>query len=133
MKGESDIEQIFCIINVLGTPTSDELHRLQLLPDYGKLVINYQDGKQWSDILSEADESAISLISSLLKYDDMKRMSAIDALIHPFINDTSIVNCCNNHDDLSTTNFNFDFNVSDDVNMFYPSVEHILSNLFSHQ
>lgn len=137
-EGESDIEQIFCIIHVLGTPTPNELLQLQSLPDYGKLSITFQAGIEWHQLLSEADESAISLISSLLKYGEKERIPALDVLIHPFVNESSSYSPpasfgtrSDNTMSTAVDSCSIDFNAADSVNKFYPSAEHIIANYFT--
>lgn len=100
--GESGIDQLVEIIKVLGTPTRDQIRTMnpnymehkfpQIKPHpfnkvslkhnfWQKLEINFEQ------VFRKADNNAIDLISKLLEYTPTQRLSAIDAMVHPFFDE----------------------------------------------
>lgn len=41
--------------------------------------------KRWSDVLPDADANAIDLVSNLVVFESERRLSAEDALQHPYL------------------------------------------------
>ncbi|KAK8791140.1 hypothetical protein WA158_005771 [Blastocystis sp. Blastoise] len=84
--GDSEIDMIFKIFNALGTPTENEWSGVTKLPDY-------QDSfPKWpvhsiQKTVPHADDYAIDLLSKMLVYDPTKRISADEALRHPWFDD----------------------------------------------
>jgi glycogen synthase kinase 3 beta len=101
--GESGIDQLVEIIKVLGTPTRDQIrtmnpnymeHRFpQIKPHPFNKVCDADCGKHDKNLIyilkvfRKADANAIDLISKLLEYTPTQRLSAIDAMVHPFFNE----------------------------------------------
>ena len=99
--GESGIDQLVEIIKVLGTPTRDQIrtmnpnymeHKFPQIKPHPFNKVNLLD--YFEDILADtlqvfrkADSSAIDLISKLLEYTPTQRLSAIDAMVHPFFDE----------------------------------------------
>ena len=82
-QGDSDLDQMHQIFKVLGTPTEDTM------PNYADLQKDFPGITQYpradlSEILKTDDEFLIDLVSKMLQYDPMKRLTAQDALKHPF-------------------------------------------------
>ncbi|KAI9144090.1 kinase-like domain-containing protein [Paraphysoderma sedebokerense] len=80
-------DQVQKIIEVLGTPTKDRWPTLESMPDYHHL----KDFRQYSNNLrsyfqacSVRSESAFLLLSGLLEYDPVNRLTAEDALNHAY-------------------------------------------------
>jgi protein kinase len=82
--GISDTDQLFKIINVLGTPTA------QLWPDIAKLQqkmrLRFQivPPMALELLMPNASPSAISLLREIFRYDPARRPSASQILQHPF-------------------------------------------------
>ncbi|EIW77733.1 Pkinase-domain-containing protein [Coniophora puteana RWD-64-598 SS2] len=81
--GDSEIDQIFKIFRILGTPSEKVWPGVSQLPDYKETF------PQWStqdlrNILPQLDEDGIDLLIQTLMYDTAKRISAKRALIHPW-------------------------------------------------
>lgn len=104
--GESGIDQLVEIIKVLGTPTRDQIRTMnpnymehkfpqikphpfsKVMPVWGRygekwtgLIV------MWAQVFRKADPNAIDLISRLLEYTPTQRLSAIDAMVHPFFDE----------------------------------------------
>jgi glycogen synthase kinase 3 beta len=102
--GESGIDQLVEIIKVLGTPTRDQIRTMnpnymehkfpQIKPHpFSKVRISsftslpVFPGLRLSQVFRKADADAIDLISRLLEYTPTQRLSAIDAMVHPFFDE----------------------------------------------
>ncbi|KAG8854549.1 Cyclin-dependent kinase catalytic subunit [Tulasnella sp. 330] len=81
--GDSEIDQIFRIFRILGTPNEDSWPGVTALPDYKSTF------PQWSPqdlrrIVEGIDEDACDLLEKTLLYDTAQRISAKRCLIHPY-------------------------------------------------
>jgi glycogen synthase kinase 3 beta len=100
--GESGIDQLVEIIKVLGTPTRDQIRTMnpnymehkfpQIKPHPFSKVHNYSNFLadhllRLHQVFRKADASAIDLISKLLEYTPTQRLSAIEAMVHPFFDE----------------------------------------------
>lgn len=104
--GESGIDQLVEIIKVLGTPTRDQIRTMnpnymehkfpQIKPHpFSKVCLSYPhvhfpgglvNLTVWK-VFRKADPNAIDLIARLLEYTPTQRLSAIDAMVHPFFDE----------------------------------------------
>lgn len=118
--GESGIDQLVEIIKVLGTPTREQIRTMN--PNYmehkfphikphpfGKVsqlcnAIQPEDRRALSgssfcnradimQVFRKASSDAIDLISLLLEYTPTQRLSAIDAMVHPFFDELREPGC----------------------------------------
>jgi glycogen synthase kinase 3 beta len=103
--GESGIDQLVEIIKVLGTPTRDQIrtmnpnymeHKFPQIKPHPFSKVNStsprarartQDLTHHFQVFRRAEPSAIDLISRLLEYTPTQRLSAIEAMVHPFFDD----------------------------------------------
>lgn len=100
--GESGIDQLVEIIKVLGTPTRDQIRTMnpnymehkfpQIKPHpFSKVCIESSStvtsAAYLQQVFRKADPNAIDLISRLLEYTPTQRLSAIDAMVHPFFDE----------------------------------------------
>ncbi|KAL9093333.1 MAG: hypothetical protein Q9165_004074 [Trypethelium subeluteriae] len=102
--GESGIDQLVEIIKVLGTPTRDQIRTMN--PNYMEhkfpqikphpfskvdplscLIARKHSLITRNQVFRRAEPSAIDLISRLLEYTPTQRLSAIEAMVHPFFDD----------------------------------------------
>lgn len=82
LPGSSDIDQLNTIFKALGTPTDADWPNRKLLPDY-------TDFKEYPKqdlrlLFTAASVDAIDLLSSLLMFDPLKRITAEQALLHTY-------------------------------------------------
>jgi glycogen synthase kinase 3 beta len=83
--GESGIDQLVEIIKVLGTPTRDQIRTMN--PNYMEHKFPQIKPHPFNKVFRKADTNAIELISCLLEYTPTERLSAIDAMVHPFFDE----------------------------------------------
>jgi serine/threonine protein kinase len=86
--GDSEIDQLFRIFQVLGTPNEETWPGVSSMPGYSSSFPSWKP-KSLGEVLRGGDPSMIDLISKMLVYDPRKRISASDALDHPFFADLS--------------------------------------------
>lgn len=104
--GESGIDQLVEIIKVLGTPSRDQIRTMnpnymehkfpQIKPHPFSKVREFSlcqdhDGSpkthSFCQVFRKADSTAIDLIQKLLEYTPTQRLSAIEAMVHPFFDE----------------------------------------------
>ncbi|XP_054780400.1 serine/threonine-protein kinase MHK [Prosopis cineraria] len=92
--GESEIDQLFKIYCVLGTPDLTSFpvgaNNLRLLDVVGHEVV---PPSKLSDIIPNASSEAVDLITQLLSWDPSRRPDADHALQHPFFHVSTWVPC----------------------------------------
>nr|CAB3229415.1 cyclin-dependent kinase 20-like [Phallusia mammillata] len=82
--GENDIEQLCCVLRVLGTPTEESWPGMSQLPDYNKITFPENPAIPLEKIVPDATSEAVDLLKKFLLYSSHKRIAATDALIHPY-------------------------------------------------
>ena len=80
--GESDIQQLVCVLSQLGTPDEHIWPGMSALPDYNKISFSEFAPVPFEHLLPDASPDAIDLIARFLVYSSRRRVRARDALIH---------------------------------------------------
>ncbi|GAA5884683.1 hypothetical protein JCM16303_003713 [Sporobolomyces ruberrimus] len=96
VPGDSEIDQIFKIFRLLGTPTPQSWPGLSQMPDFkssfpvwrGATSLT-EPGGGWDKVLPEMEPMGLELIRKLLIIDPEKRISAKVALHHPYFHPSS--------------------------------------------
>ncbi|ODQ64965.1 glycogen synthase kinase-like protein-3 beta [Nadsonia fulvescens var. elongata DSM 6958] len=83
--GESGIDQLVEIIKVLGTPTLDQVRVMN--PNYLEHKFPQIKPHPFAKVFRKASPDAIDLIAKLLEYSPISRLSAIEAMAHPFFDE----------------------------------------------
>jgi len=83
--GDSEIDQIFRIFRILGTPDEDTWPGVTQLPDY-KSSFPKWGRQELMEVVEGIDEEACDLLAQTLIYDTAIRISAKRSLIHPYFN-----------------------------------------------
>lgn len=83
--GESGIDQLVEIIKVLGTPTREQIRTMN--PNYVEHKFPQIKPHPFAKVFKKATPDAIDLISRLLEYSPGVRLSAIEAMAHPFFDE----------------------------------------------
>ncbi|CCM02732.1 uncharacterized protein FIBRA_04839 [Fibroporia radiculosa] len=81
--GDSEIDQIFKIFRVLGTPSEESWPGVKQLPDY-KPTFPHWSAQDLADHVPTLDDEGLDLLKLMLTYDTSKRISAKRALHHPY-------------------------------------------------
>eukprot|EP00731_Ephydatia_muelleri_P001294 Em0001g1294a len=80
--GENDIDQLCCVLRVLGTPDEVTWPKMVELPDYKKISFPVMPPIPLEMVVPDASPEAIELLKRLLVYTD--RISASKALLYPY-------------------------------------------------
>ncbi|XP_030641864.1 cyclin-dependent kinase 1 isoform X3 [Chanos chanos] len=84
--GDSEIDQLFRIFRTLGTPNNDVWPDVESLPDYKNTFPKWKSGNL-STMVKNLDKNGIDLLGKMLIYDPPKRISARQAMTHPYFDD----------------------------------------------
>ncbi|KAJ1654398.1 Cyclin-dependent kinase catalytic subunit [Dispira simplex] len=84
--GDSEIDEIFKIFRMLGTPTEETWPGFTSLPDYKPSFPSWSP-ESLAKHIPKLDANGIDLLYKLLTYDPAHRMSAKQALLHPYFKD----------------------------------------------
>ncbi|KAF7770501.1 hypothetical protein Agabi119p4_6475 [Agaricus bisporus var. burnettii] len=82
LPGESDMDQIKTIFRALGTPTEEDWPGHTKLPDY--VPVGHFPRTPLRDLFTAASADTLNLLNKCLIYEPRKRISALDALHHPY-------------------------------------------------
>jgi len=85
-QGDSEIDQLFKIFRVLGTPTEENWPGVSKLPDY-KATFPQWKKQDISTMMKEVEPAAVDLLEKCMSYDPVQRISAKGALAHPYFSD----------------------------------------------
>ena len=84
--GDTGVDQLVEIIKILGTPAKSEVEAMN--PNYTEFKFPQIRPYPWSKIFrNRAPQEAIDLLTSLLQYVPTYRVTAFEALAHPFFNE----------------------------------------------
>nr|CAB3229339.1 cyclin-dependent kinase 1-like [Phallusia mammillata] len=81
--GDSEIDQLFRIFRVLGTPTDDVWPGVCQLKDYKQTFPKWKSGNL-TDSVKNLNDDGLDLLAKCLIYNPAKRISAKIALSHPY-------------------------------------------------
>uniref|UniRef100_A0A673JUP7 Cyclin-dependent kinase 20 n=1 Tax=Sinocyclocheilus rhinocerous TaxID=307959 RepID=A0A673JUP7_9TELE len=82
--GENDIEQLCCVLRVLGTPNQKVWPEITELPDYNKITFKENPPIPLEEIVPDTSPQAVDLLKKFLVYPSKQRISARQALLHPY-------------------------------------------------
>ncbi|XP_054642923.1 cyclin-dependent kinase 20 [Dunckerocampus dactyliophorus] len=82
--GENDIEQLCCVLRVLGTPTCDTWPEMVDLPDYNKITFKENPAIPLEELIPDSSPQAIHLLNKFLVYPSKQRCPAQQALLHEY-------------------------------------------------
>ncbi|XP_059803380.1 cyclin-dependent kinase 1 [Hemitrygon akajei] len=83
--GDSEIDQLFRIFRTLGTPNNDIWPDVETLPDYKNTFPKWKPGNLSQ--VKNLDQNGLDLLAKTLTYDPTRRISAKEALYHPYFDD----------------------------------------------
>ncbi|KAF9031354.1 CMGC/CDK/CDK7 protein kinase, partial [Hymenopellis radicata] len=82
LAGETDMDQLKTIFRALGTPTEPDWPGHTKLPDY--IPVGNFPKTPLRDLFTAASPDALNILSKCLIYEPRRRITAIDALHHPY-------------------------------------------------
>jgi len=82
LPGESDMDQLKTIFRALGTPTEEDWPGHTKLPDY--VPVGQFPKPPMRDLFTAATADCLNLLAKFFIYEPRKRISAKDALSHPY-------------------------------------------------
>jgi serine/threonine protein kinase len=86
--GDSPIDQLHKILMVLGTPAPDDFpHFAAVVREFGALP--EYPRRDLREVLKTNNRLLVDLIGKLLRFDPAQRLSAQEAVAHPYFNDVS--------------------------------------------
>jgi cyclin-dependent kinase 2 len=84
--GDSEIDELFKIFQVLGTPTEETWPNVSELPDYQEGFPKWS-AKPWESLCPALDEDGVDLLREMLQYVPERRITAKAAMQHPYFDD----------------------------------------------
>lgn len=84
--GDSEVDQLMGIFEVLGTPTDETFPGFTTMPGYSDTFPKCE-AKPLKDVLPDEDPLLLDLISKMLVYDPVRRITAAQALDHDYFAD----------------------------------------------
>ncbi|KAI8894793.1 kinase-like domain-containing protein [Globomyces pollinis-pini] len=82
--GQNDIDQLFCVISILGSPSVETWPELEQLPDYNKIQFQKMTSVSIEKVCPDASQEALDLLKKLLIYNSSQRITANEALLDPY-------------------------------------------------
>ena len=89
-KGDSEIDQLFQIFRILGTPNERVWPGVARLPDYKSTFPNWAP-QNLALYNRQLDGDGLDLLAKMLVYKPDERITAKMALMHPFFHNVEIV------------------------------------------
>jgi len=85
--GDSEIDQLFRIFRTLGTPTDEIWVGCTSLPDFKPNFPQWKK-QEINTVIPNVDPLALDLLCDMLIYEPARRISAKEAVQHPYFNST---------------------------------------------
>ncbi|KAG7382307.1 Cell division control protein 2 [Phytophthora pseudosyringae] len=87
--GTSEVDQLDRIFRLLGTPTVEIYPAIVDLPEYRRDFPVYPTPESLAHLVPTLDADGVDLLEQMLQYDPAKRITAADAMVHPYFSDLS--------------------------------------------
>jgi serine/threonine protein kinase len=84
--GDSEIDQLFKIFRVLGTPNEENFPGVTGFPDY-KATFPKWRAQSLVKLVTNLDENGQDLLKQMVCYDPARRISSKAAMMHPYFDD----------------------------------------------
>lgn len=84
--GDSGVDQLVEIIKILGTPTKEQIKSMN--QNYTEFKFPQIKAHPWNKVFrNRVSEDTIQMISTLLEYTPTNRVTAVEAMAHPFFDE----------------------------------------------
>jgi serine/threonine protein kinase len=87
-QGDSEIDELFAIFRLLGTPTEESYPGITSCSAYSTTFPKWR-AKELKEIIPNGDPLGLDLISKMLCYDPAQRITARAALDHPYFDEVA--------------------------------------------
>lgn len=91
--GDSEIDEIFKIFRVLGTPSEADWPGVTSFPDYKPSFPKWVRREEDGPLVGGMGEMGLDLLEGLLVYDPAGRLSAKQACLHPYFEGVNVPGC----------------------------------------
>ncbi|KAL6649092.1 hypothetical protein ACP70R_013316 [Stipagrostis hirtigluma subsp. patula] len=88
--GDSEIDELFRIFRVLGTPNEQTWPGVSSLPDFKSAFPKWQ-AQDLASVVPNLEPAGLDLLSKMLRYEPSKRITARQALEHEYFKDLEMV------------------------------------------
>jgi len=82
--GQNEVDELRLIFKALGTPNEANFPAIIELPDWGKHTFPHFEPQALQTLVPGLDEQGYDLLDHLLQYDPSKRLTAAQAMKHPW-------------------------------------------------
>ncbi|KAF1980737.1 Pkinase-domain-containing protein [Aulographum hederae CBS 113979] len=89
--GDSEIDEIFKIFRILGTPSEEEWPGVTSFPDFKSSFPKWNRG-DLSTLVPTLNDEGLDLLDAMLVYDPAGRISAKQSIIHPYFTNNPVSN-----------------------------------------
>ncbi|KAI6214243.1 hypothetical protein M3Y94_00244800 [Aphelenchoides besseyi] len=86
-QGDSEIDQLFRIFRIMGTPDTDAWNDVNTMPDFKATFPKWPGGKIRSIMGKYLSRLGLDLLEETLQYDPVKRLNTRELLKHPYFDD----------------------------------------------
>ena len=87
--GESGVDQLVEIIKVLGTPTRQQIEKMN--PNYSEFKFPQINTSDWDTVFRpQTEKSGVDFASTVLRYVPTERLSPLACCLHPFFDELRV-------------------------------------------
>ncbi|KAF8375001.1 cdk-1 [Pristionchus pacificus] len=83
-QGDSEIDELFRIFRIMGTPTEAEWPGVTAFPEYKDSFPGWRTNNLRSKMIDRLGDAGCDLLQAMLEYDPINRISSRAALTHPY-------------------------------------------------
>jgi len=88
--GRSNVDELLCIFKIMGTPSEKTWKGVTELPEWANAEFPDYKPTPLREVVLQLEPSGHDLLSKMLEMNPIPRISAVDALNHPYFNDVKL-------------------------------------------